>query len=78
MVSIKGNGGSLISALQMCLEVARDNSDRSSRGVQYDPANFDAYYSDEYGGWGSSESRFGGGNTRFSLVNLVLFSLIIG
>jgi len=59
VVSIKGPRNSLIHALQMCLEVARDNSDRTGRGVHYDPANFDAYYSDEYGGWGNPE-RFGG------------------
>jgi len=67
VVSIKGPRNSLIHALQMCLEVARDNSDRTGRGVHYDPANFDAYYSDEYGGWGNPErfgGRHGGGHGR--------------
>ena len=59
VVSIKGSTTSLIHALQMCLEVAKDNSERGGRGVHYDPANFDAYYNDEYGGWGNPE-RFGG------------------
>lgn len=62
VVSIKGPRSSLIHALQMCLEVARDNSDRSGRGVSYDPANFDAYYSDEYGGWGNPERFARGGH----------------
>ena len=62
VVSIKGPRNSLIHALQMCLEVARDNSDRSGRGVSYDPANFDAYYSDEYGGWGNPERFARGGH----------------
>ena len=33
--------------------------DRVQRGIQYDPANFDAFYGDEYGGWGA-----GGGGGR--------------
>ena len=63
VVSIKGAKDSIIEALQLTLVVARDNSERAGRGFQYDPANFDAFYSDEYGGWGNPEryGRHGGG-----------------
>lgn len=61
VVALKGPRDSLVPALRMCLEVVRDNQERSGRGVQYDPANFDAYYSDEYGGWGTQDMKFGGG-----------------
>ena len=67
VVSIKGPKDSVIHALLKCLETAVDNSDRASRAVPYDPANFDAYYSEEYGGWGNAERfgpRGGGGGGR--------------
>merc|ERR1719394_944985 len=67
VVSIKGAKDSIIEALQLTLVVARDNSERAGRGFQYDPANFDAFYSDEYGGWGNPErygGRHGGGHGR--------------
>ena len=63
VVAIKGPSSSLVRALEMCLEVAQENSDRSGRGVAYDPANFDAYYSDEYGGYGTAD-RYSGGARR--------------
>lgn len=63
VVAIKGPSSSLVRALEMCLEVAQENSDRSGRGVPYDPVNFDAYYSDEYGGYGTAD-RYSGGARR--------------
>ena len=63
VVAIKGPSSSLVRALEMCLEVAQENSDRSGRGVAYDPANFDAYYSDEYGGYGTAD-RYSGAARR--------------
>ena len=54
IVSIKGSVSDIVMALQMCLEVGEENSSTTGRGAPYDPVNFDVYYSEQYGGWGSS------------------------
>ena len=59
VIALKGPRDSLVPALRMCLEVVRENMDRGGRGVQYDPANFDGYFSEEYGGWGTQDMKFG-------------------
>jgi len=57
VVSIKGLKDSVLQALGLCLEVARVHIESVGREFKYDPANFDDYYSDEYGGWGEGSGR---------------------
>ena len=65
MIALKGPRESLVPALRMCLEVVQDNVDRVQRGIQYDPANFDAFYGDEYGGWGAGGGSGSGGRQGY-------------
>lgn len=61
VIALRGPRESLVPALRMCLEVVQDNADRVQRGVPYDPANFDAFYGDEYGGYGGGDMKGGRG-----------------
>jgi len=66
VIALKGPRESLVPALRMCLEVVQDNVDRVQRGIQYDPANFDAFYGDEYGGWGAGGGSGSGGRQGYA------------
>jgi len=65
VVSIKGDRDTLAPALRLCFQVIVDNGQRGT-GMPYDPANFDAFFAHEYGGFGGQGGRFGmeGGRGR--------------
>ena len=51
VISIRGEREALVPALRLCFQVIMENGQRGP-GLPYDPANFDAYFAHEYGGYG--------------------------
>ncbi len=67
VISIRGEREALVPALRLCFQVILENGQRGP-GMPYDPANFDAYFAHEYGGYGGGAGgggQSGGGGGRF-------------
>jgi heterogeneous nuclear ribonucleoprotein K len=60
VISIRGEREALVPALRLCFQVIVENGQRGA-GMPYDPANFDAYFAHEYGGYGGGGGGGGGG-----------------
>jgi heterogeneous nuclear ribonucleoprotein K len=65
VISIRGEREALVPALRLCCQVILENGQRGP-GMPYDPANFDAYFAHEYGGYGGGGGGpQAGGGGRF-------------
>merc|ERR1719438_703919 len=60
-VQVNGSLDKVVSALHYIFDVVA-NTDIKGHDNHYDPINFDAFYANEYGGYGAADSGFSGGS----------------